>query len=384
VYASDWEVLIVGYHLMTRDIEALIAINVLQVFSDDVDPILNPKNATAKAFNRLAENAERVAVVNATNLQTRLEQLYFAALPIGGRGVWGSQENFKKKYEKREPVYLHLKKQNAHGKASKKVHKTMKFVGYKNLEDFRDKYGPMVIRHGYEDLTDIRLPEVMPAGQIWLDLYPEQRKRYALLQAGIHELIDKDDTPQQKQISALAAYNYGTQICTGLCALGEPDGPQVSSKLDWLEGAVSEGVFAEVGKLVVFVKNIGTVNALHARLESRGIGYATIWGPENSKEARELAQRRFWEDPVCRVLIGTIDSIPNPARMHQILGRIRRAGSRHQRVFPFYLLATDTQEERYLRVLGSRQALFDRVHDEESAELFERLTPEEIARLISG
>lgn len=399
VYASDWEVLIIGYHLMTRDVDALMAINVLQIFSDDVDPILNPKNATAKAFNRLAENAERVLVVNATNLQTRLDQLYWAAMPIGGRRVWGSIENFKKKYEKREPVYFHLRKPTKYDPQAKKVHKTLKFVGYKNLNDFQAKFNPMVMRHGYEDLNDVRMPAVMPATQIWLEMYPEQRKRYALLQAGVLELLAKDETPQQRAISALAAYNYGTQICTGLPALGEPDGEGSSAKLDWLEHQLAEGVFSDQ-KVVVFLKNIGSVQALHERLSRRGVGYETIWGRETRKEERAASQQRFWEDPHCRVMIGTsamerglnlqvanilvyVDSIPNPARMHQILGRIRRAGSTHEHVWPFYLLMEDTQEERYLKVLGTRQALVDAVWNEDSAELFDRLSPDELLRLIS-
>lgn len=275
----------------------------------------------------------------------------------------------------------------------------MKFVGYKNLNDFQSKFNPMVIRHGYEDLNDINMPDVMPASQIWLDMYPEQRKRYVLLQAGVLELLGKDETPQQRAISAFAAYNYGTQICTGLPALSEPDGEGASAKLDWLEHALSEGVFADQ-KVVVFIKNIGSVQALHERLSRRGVGYETIWGREPRKEAREASQRRFWEDPARRVMIGTsamerglnlqvanilvfVDSIPNPARMHQLLGRIRRAGSVHSHVFPFYLLMSDTQEERYLRVLGTRQALVDAVWNEDSSELFDRLSPDELLRLIT-
>jgi SNF2 family DNA or RNA helicase len=275
----------------------------------------------------------------------------------------------------------------------------MKFVGYKNLNDFQSKFNPMVIRHGYEDLNDVRMPDVMPATQVWLEMYPEQQKRYALLQAGVLELLGKDETPQQKAISALAAYNYGTQICTGLPALGEPDGPGASAKLDWLERELAEGNFADQ-KVVIFLKNIGSVSALHERLTRRGVGYETIWGRETRKEEREAAQRRFWEDPAQRVMIGTsamerglnlqianilvfVESIPNPARMHQLLGRIRRAGSVHSHVFPFYLLMSDTQEERYLRVLGTRQALVDAVWNEDSAELFDRLSPDELLRLIT-
>jgi hypothetical protein len=399
LYSGDWEVLIMGYHIMTRDVQALLAVEPKQMISDDVDPLLNDRNATARAFNLLAEQAERVLVCNATNLQTRLQQLYHAATPIGGKAIFGSIESFERRYVKREPVYFTVTTEGRGGVTIRETKKTFKATGYKNLNDFRERFSPMVYRTNYDDLTDVRLPEVMPPTLIWRDMYPAQRAKYELLQQGVLELIKENQPPEQKAISALAKYNHGSQICTGLPALGEPDGPGASAKLDWLEQTIVDGDWSD-RKVVAFIKNIGSVQALHARLENHGVGYATIWGPQSKAEHRAAEQKRFWEDRNCRVMIGTsamerslnlqianimcfVDTIPNPARMHQLLGRERRAGSIHSHVWPFYLLTPDSQEERYLKVLGTRQAVVDAVNNEDSGELFERLSPDELLRLIT-
>lgn len=395
LYADDWEVLIIGHHLMSRDLPALLETGTRQVISDDVDPILNIGNATHKAMILLTDQADRVMTFNATSLQTRIQQLYAATAVIGGRDVWGSLESFENKFIKRETVYFDIRRSDG-GKERKK---TISATGYQNLNLFRSKFLPMVIRHSYPDMTDVRLPDIMPAQHVWLDMYPAQRKKYEELQKGVLELQRKDEPPQQKMVSALAAYTHGQQICTGLPALGEEDGPGASIKLDWLEYRLANDWGDR--KIVVFARNIGTISALHARLERLSIGYATIWGKESNADHRAAERKRFWEDPSCRVMIGSsamerslnlhvsnlivfLDTIPNPARMTQLIGRIRRAGSVHERVWTFYPLVKNSQEERYMKTLGARQAVIDRINNEDNADLFERLSPEELLRLISG
>ena len=86
------------------------------------------------------------------------------------------------------------------------------------------------------------------------------------------------------------------------------------------------------------------------RFDRHGIGMAIVWGDTPGDSKRKAAIRkeqedRFWTDPKCRVAVGTsaierslnfqvarivvdVDHSMNPQRMIQILGRIRRAGSR--------------------------------------------------------
>jgi SNF2 family DNA or RNA helicase len=151
---------------------------------------------------------------------------------------------------------------------------------------------------------------------------------------------------------------------------------------------------------VVYARNKGTIEALHARLDADGVGYATIWGTQPNADFRASEQKRFWQDSACRVMIisaagerslnlqnasilVSIDLNLNPARVMQILGRIRRAGSTHDRVFAFNLLCENSQEDRYMLALATRQALFDAVHNEDSGDVFEKLEPSTLLRLIT-
>lgn len=402
IYSNPfWEVLIIGFHLATRDIEALEHLEPLQLVSDDVDPLLNPKNATHKAINRLSRSAERVIVANATNLQTRLAQLRSASEPIGGATSfhWRNEKNFNERYVQKRRVNVLIGYENdpdRPGHHRPVWQSTLKIVGHQNLNEFKRLYQPMQIRHRYEDLTDLRIPDVV-SERIYLELYPAQREKYRELQAGVLTLQkEKDQPPQQKQVSAMTAWLHGAQVCAGLPALGEPDGPDASSKLDWTVNAIRSW---NDRKIVVYARNVGTIEALRARLTALEIGFETIWGKDAKTDHRSASIKRFWEDPACQVMILSaagerslnlqiaqvvilVDLQLNPARVHQIMGRVRRAGSAHERVFAFTLLAVNTQEDRYQTSLAARQALFDAVHDEDHGEMFERLSPDDLLRLI--
>jgi SNF2 family DNA or RNA helicase len=153
-------------------------------------------------------------------------------------------------------------------------------------------------------------------------------------------------------------------------------------------------------KVVIFANLKNTVRALQDRLRTEGIGFVTVWGEEANKSKRAESQERFWQDPKCRVLIGTraieqslnlqvarhlinVDMILNPARMEQLAGRIRRDGSAYQHVFVHNLLAADTQEQRYMAMIEREAALSSHVWDENS-ELFKALSPLDLLHLISG
>lgn len=397
IYSAQPEVLIIGFHVLHRDIDVLTRWSPLQVISDDVDPLLQPGNATAKAILRLARDADRCVVANATPLQVRLEQLYATSLPIGGREVWGSMTSFQTRYLKKEPVYIYTTSQRG-GRTERKRQKVQKTTGYKALGDFKAKYEPMGIRHRYEDLEgDLSIPPIM-VQHVYVDMHPAQRERYQRLQEGVLELQRKDMPPQQKQVSAVTAWTHGGQICAGLPALGEEDGPGASSKMDWVVEHVA-GEWADQ-KIVVYCRNVGTIAALQARLDARRVGHATIWGQDANADHRAEEIRRFWEDPTCRIMLLTsagerglnlqvasilimVDLNLNPARNAQLMGRIRRAGSQHRRLLAVMLMCNNSQEERYQVSLAARQHLFDRVHDEDNSEVYEALPAETLLRLIS-
>ena len=398
-YVRNWDLLIIGYHMLLRDREMLRQLEPMLLITDDVDPLLNHANQTHKAIAELAQQAERVVVMNASNLQTRLQQIHAAMVPIGAREIWGTLGSFERRYIRSESVYVRVPaRKTASGKRAGPARQitVQKVTGYKNMAEFGEKLRPWVIRHGYEDLTDIRMPEIMPPETVWLEMGKEQRVKYEELREGVLKLKTEQGT-EVKAVTALTMIGYGQQICAGIPALvgGEIDGPSV--KLDWLMDRLDGGVW-EDQKIVCFIKNLGLVKAFEKRLAKAGIGFATVSGHEPDPVKRRAAQKKFWEDPECRVFMGTaaierslnlqvagivvnVDTHLNPERMRQILGRVRRAGSAHSHVFVFTLFCTDSQEEGYMNVLKRRAALVDYVWDEEG-EMYEALTPMELLQLI--
>ncbi len=387
-YVSYWEILVIGPQMLLQDHELLDRINIRTLVVDDVDALRNPRNRTAYAIKRLARRCDRVAVLTGTPLQKRLPELHSILEPLGGWEIFGSATRFKSTYLREEMVRLYSPN------AGRMIN-TRKTIGYKNLDDFKAKLAPFTLRRTPRDIDDVDLPTITPL-TVHLDLHRAQRERYDELARGVLRIIKERGTTV-KRPEAVAKFVYGAQICAGLSTLGEADGPGTSVKLDWVENKVVDGDLAEE-KVVVFCRFTATVESLLARLDRAGVGAGVIWGREPDKRVRQETQDRFWDDPACRVLVGTeameqslnlqvarylinVDQLMNPARMAQLAGRIQRDGSAYRTVFVTNLLTRDTQEEGYLALLQREQALADFVWDDAS-DLFEALHPLALLQLI--
>jgi hypothetical protein len=389
-YASNWDVLVIGYHTALRDRDLLEKMGPFAlVASDDVDPLLDPSNATHQTIVALSRAATYSLTINATVLQTRLEQLWSALVPAGGMDVFGSDAAFARKYVKSVPVYSY--------RGGRKI-TVEKVVGYKNLLDLREKLKPMYLRRRADEVHDAKMPTLMPPVIEFLEMSKQQVALYKALQA---ETLILKKTDGSNYPAARVKFMSGQRICAGLPALGEADGPGASPKLDWLMHRLTT-VWKD-RKVVVYIKNPGLIEALDARLAAAGIGLAKIWGAGYGKTQTATARQeeidKFWSDPKCRVIAGTsamerslnlqvsntivaVDTQINPARMRQVLGRIKRAGSRHTHVYFFTLLMANTQEDGYEKILSQRQALSDAVFEEETG-LYAALSSIQMLNLIS-
>jgi len=162
---------------------------------------------------------------------------------------------------------------------------------------------------------------------------------------------------------------------------------------------LTEGDFSDE-KVVIFINTIKLVEAFQQRLETAGINQVTIWGKESNSNLRAERVEKFWNDPDCRVLVGTsalesslnlqvarrlimVDTLLNPARVTQLAGRVQRDGSAYKTVYLYNLMCRDTQEENYLSKLETENALADSVWGTQS-DIFEALSPLELLQLISS
>jgi SNF2 family DNA or RNA helicase len=387
---SDWEVVVMGYQMLINDLERLDnAFEFTAMFVDDVDPLRNGDTSTAYAIKRISRYADHKYILTGTPLQKRLHDLYNVLQPLNVRDVLGSPIYFERRYIRKEAV--------SEVSSTGTVSVRNKVTGYRNLDEFKSKIAHLTLRRTADDIDDVDLPAVIPSN-VFLEPYKSQMDRYKELQEGVLRII-KAEGEEVKRATAIAKFGRGAQICGGLAMLGEPDRPQSSVKLDWLEEKLIDGDLSEE-KVVVFIHFRNGVRALQARLARAGVGYTTIWGETKTNADRFAAQQQFWNDPDCRVLIGTtaieqslnlqvarhlvnVDMIMNPSRMEQLAGRIRRDGSKYKSVYVHNLLTVGTQEERYLPALQREQALIDHVWDSKS-ELFESLSPLQLLTMIGG
>lgn len=386
-YLAPWDILVCGFQMFVNDLDMMNNFEIAALVVDDVDALRNRNSQTAYAIKRMARRSERVVVLTGTPLQKRLHEMHSVLEPVGGIEVFGSQSRFCQQYVQEELVRVYNPRIG-------RMVKTKKVVGYKNLDEFIRLASPFVLRRTPEHIDDVDLPVISPHN-VYLDLHPEQKKRYAELKKGALLLI-KSEGDGVNRTKAVAQFLHGAQICAGLATLGEPDGPGTSVKLDWIENVLDGDLAGE--KVVIFCQFTNTVAALSTRLERNGIGHAVIWGREQDRQTRNQAKQRFWDDPNCRVLVGTstieqglnlqvsrhlinVDQLMNPARMTQLAGRIRRDGSAYRTVYVHNLLARATQEEGYMDVLRREQALADHVWGE-SSQLYEALNPLDMLMLI--
>jgi SNF2-related domain/Helicase conserved C-terminal domain len=432
---APWEVCLIGPEMLANKkaggVHDLLQFPIGTVVADDIDPLHDRTNRTSWAIRKLAERASRYYPASATPLQKRLLQLYDILEPAGGKDVFGSRAAYEHRYVETRKVWYTVPGRpgtcprcggtvryrrgfweneagqqrcvdgqphaSAGGRIPEQKYRTVETgVVEARLPEFQARLEPLVLRRTDADLDDVSMPEVVPV-QVWLDPTKEQQRRYAELRKGVLRTLNEHGEAVTRP-AADAAWMRGWQICSGLATLDENGHHDDSAKLDWVADKMSGDLAAS--KAVVFVNFKPNVAALAHRLAALGIGYEVIWGNDRRGAERERAKSRFWHDPGCRVLIGTtsieqslnlqvaqhliaVDTIMNPQRMVQLIGRIKRDGSPFRTVWFHQLLLRGTQEDYIPDQLAREQGLADQVWGERST-IFARAQPVDLLNMILG
>lgn len=438
-YAGGWHVCIISPNTLAGgkgtkrsrdgDIEILRQFPVQTVVYDDSDAMRNNRNRQALAIKRLCLNARRAYAIHGTPLQKRLSELWCFLEPLGGadREVLGSLLQFRHRFVKQGATYFyqqanvcaqdHLTPQpyrrcqyrpegvertcglpcHPDPQHRKVVRAVAKEIGIlpDMVETFKATIRPLVLRRTASDVDDVSLPSIQPH-HVWLEPTTAQRRRYDEIRQGVLRLL-KEGGEEVSRTVALARFTRASQCCSGLASLDGHDSPGSSAKLDWLVDKLTGDLSGE--KVVSFIKYTDNLRAASERLSREGIGHVIIWGPENQPAVRHQRLLQFREDPACKVLLGTtsieqslnlqcsrhmvcVDSIPNPARMEQLAGRVRRDGSAFSTVYIHMLFLRGTLEDGFLELLENEQALADIVWDE-SSQLFDTLSSRQMLELVA-
>jgi SNF2 family DNA or RNA helicase len=445
-YLSQWEVCVVSdrtfapavgrkgtSHSREGDVAQLREQPVHIVVYDDVDGMRNSSTRIFWAINKMAERAPRVMGVHGTPLQKRLMELHSFLVPVGGTATDAlkSANWCKQRYVKQSTRYVTQPAMVCpDGHKTPQPYRSCRFdqtgsgqfcglpaqkdetgrhmirvpiqedvgINEENAAEFREKIFPLVLRRTTDDLDDVELPSIV-SDPVTVELTGPQKRAYAELrkqaQSRLKKLVlVKDGLEQITQIEAQQVFMKGWQLCSGMAAAG---GDDHSAKFDWVIDKLT-GDLAE-DKAVVFCYFKNNLAALGARLDKAGIQHVKFWSSETDQRVRDQRRRQFMEDPNCRVLLGTTtieqslnlqagrhiiacDTILNPARMTQLVGRVRRQGSAYSTVYFHHLLAAGTQEDGYLKMLGDEQLLADTVWDENS-DIFSTLRPSQLMAMVA-
>lgn len=210
LYGGSWDVLIIGYHLMLRDLELIKKIKPSALLTDDVDPILN-ETKVHRAIVELSEDVDRVVVSNASSIATDLLQIYNSMKPIGGKYIWGPKQVFEDNFVQKDWQRIKVGTQITTDDQGRRVMKPKyvnqsKVRGVNNGKVFRDTLDPWYIRYTYDDINDVAMPSVAPITNVWLDMHPEQRKRYTELRNGVLKLMKESGEREIKEVQALQMF----------------------------------------------------------------------------------------------------------------------------------------------------------------------------------
>lgn len=412
LYEGQWEVAVIscrtfapaGGKVKPRpgDVALLLNAPVGIMVCDDLDELRTPGTKVQRAVIAMARKCDRVHLLHATPLQKRLMEIWSFLLAVNGaaQNRLGSEEYCRQRFVTQ--VRKVIKVPDPSDPTGRTMMRKQVWVdsGMKKspelVAEFRRRIAPLVLRRTSADLIDVTLPEIQ-VNQVWLDLSASQRRRYEALRGGVLTRL-KAGGEEVSYTEAAAAFTRGQQICGGLASLDEgPEDRDASAKLDWVMDKLTGDLSEE--KVIVFVHNKGNVQALSDRLTEEKIGHVLMWSSMTDKRRRANRLRLFREDPRARILVGTttiktslnlqvarhiigVDTILNPAGMHQLIGRARRQGNPYPMVFFHWLLARNTQEDAYPALLRREQETADLVWDETS-DVRWMLSPRQLLTMVA-
>ena len=246
------------------------------------------------------------------------------------------------------------------------------------IREFKNNIDPYYLgRPKHEVATE--LPALLPPIRLEVDMTPEQDAKYGETLDGFLE-VGKVGEEVTKEITQLTAITYCQQIANSLGTLDLTT--KKSPKLQLLLDLLTEGDLAGAN-VIVFTRFRKMIDLIMPALAKAGVDAVRITGTEN-EDKREAAKAAF-QDPrqktrvACITTAGSdainlqaaeaiicIDTPWSAGDFLQLLGRMIRIGSVHERVQVFHMLARSkrfpkTVDHRVMDVLNSKMDLLEAV-----------------------
>jgi SNF2 family DNA or RNA helicase len=338
---------ICNYEQVLRDILAIERVDWDLIILDEGQRIKNWEAKTSQTVKAL--RSRFALVLSGTPLENRLEELFSIVEFIDDRRL-GPAFRF----------FHHYRVTDERGKV----------LGYKNLDDLRQRLKPVMLRRTrsqvMQDLpprsTEIRR---IPPTDEQLDLH-EGHKRIISTIVNKRYLSEMDLLRLQKALLMCRMVADSTFLV-------DKQPPGHSSKLAELAELLAQLAAEEDRKIVLFSEWTTMLNLIEPIARRVGLQHVRLDGAVPQKKRMALMQQ-FQREPQCRLFMATnagatglnlqaantvvnVDLPWNPAVLEQRIARAHRMGQK--RPVQIFLLVTETTlEEGLLATLSAKQELF--------------------------
>jgi len=360
--ATGPKVLIMGYRTAVQDFERLQPMVGHVVIFDEATAFKNDTAQVHQVCKHIAGAAERVWSLSATIIKNRLMEAW-AIYKVTVPDLFTTKTQFMREY-------CVTREQTIPGSRRR----IQIVVGHrkKDIEAFREHIDPYFIGRPKHEVAK-ELPP-LTTKIVECDLSNIQRDKYKEALNGLLEYLDKTTGElSEREVSKLTSVTICQQIVNHP-ALVDVEGD--SGKLETLHDLLDTELEGE--KVIIFSRFRGMIDILEGELESKGIKTCRITG-EESGEQRLISQQKF-QDPksdvtVCLITMAAAEGVnlqlakavifydtPWSAGDYlQIVGRMIRIGSIHDKVYSYHLCAPKTIDERVMKTLKAKMGLIEAV-----------------------
>jgi len=337
---------ICNYEQVLRDINSIETVKWDLIILDEGQRIKNWQTKTSQTTKSL--RSPFALVLSGTPLENRLDDLYSIVEFIDDRRL-GPAFRFFNTY--------------------RVIDEKGKVLGYKNLDELREKLKPVLLRRTRKGVMSELPPRTtelrrIPPTEEQIFIHNGQRKT-------IQSIISKRYISEMDLLRLQKALLI-CRMAANSTFLVDKEPPGYSSKLDEIDILLNQLLSEQDRKIVLFSEWTTMLGLIEPFLHRRDLRYVRLDGSVPQKK-RQALMHEFQNDPDCRLFITTnagsiginlqaantvinVDLPWNPAVLEQRISRVHRMGQKNP-VQVFILVTEETIEENLLGTLSSKHEL---------------------------
>jgi superfamily II DNA or RNA helicase len=345
-YVNDSFFTICNYEQVMRDFLSIEKVSWDLIILDEGQRIKNWEAKTSRVIKSL--RSRFALVLSGTPLENRIDDLFSVVEFIDDRRLGPAFKFF-----------------NRHRMVDEKG----KLLGYKNLDELRERLKPILLRRTRASV----IKDLPPRTTQVIRITPtDEQLGVEIAHRKIIQIILQKKFISEMDLLRLQKALLMCRLCANSTFLVDKQTPGYSSKLKELDSLL-EQLFAEDDrKIVLFSEWTGMLDMIEPLLEAQKLNYVRLDGSVPQKLRQGLVQQ-FQGNPECKLFITTnagstglnlqaantvinVDLPWNPAVLEQRIGRAHRMGQKRP-VQVFLLVTVDTLEESLLTTLSTKHEL---------------------------